>query len=500
MLAAVAQYEASDTNRAAVFRCAVGADSRQLKIDEVNGTRQLQSSTGPLAVADIDGDGDLDLFIGGRAVPGAYPAPASSQIFRQNAGELSVDLTNSALLQDIGLVSGAVWSDLTGDGFPELILACEWGPLRVFRNEKGILRPWDVPVILLPAPGSTNGTLMNLSRLTGWWNGVAVGDFDEDGRLDIVASNWGLNDMYQASLEHPVSLYYINNPRSGVTDLIEAFFVPELGADAPRRSLSALAQAFPSLASAYPTHAAFSTATMNQLLQVLRLPMQKVQSTRLATMLFLNRGTNFIAFPLEAEAQFAPAYSVNVGDLDGDGHEDLFLSQNFFATRPEWPRLDAGRGLCLRGDGHGTLTPMSGSVSGIAAYGEQRGSALGDFDQDGRVDLVLSQNGAPTSLFKNVAAKPGLRVKLRGPAANPWGIGAQVRLHFGLRKGPLREIHAGSGYWSQDSPVVVMGYPTFPEKVEVIWPGGKSRVYRVPAGSLEVEVDPEGRLLSSRSN
>ena len=498
MLTAVARYEALDTNRAAVFRCEAVVGSGQLKIADLNETRQLRSSPGPLAVADIDGDGDLDLFVGGRVVSGSYPMPVMSQIFRQEGGRLSLDVTNSLLLQDIGLVSGAVWSDLTGDGFPELILACEWGALRIFRNEKGILKPWDPPVLLLPALGSTNGTLVNLSRLTGWWNGVAVGDFDEDGKLDIVASNWGLNDMYQATLDHPLSCYYAANPRNGVTGLIEAYFVSELGAEAPRRGGSVLAQAFPSLAAAYPTHASFSTATIDQVVRVLAMPLQRVEASTLATMLFLNRGTNFIAFPLNAEAQFAPAYSINVGDLDGDGHEDLFLSQNFFATRPDWPRLDGGRGLCLRGDGQGMLRPMSGSDSGIAVYGEQRGAALGDFNQDGRVDLVVSQNGAATRLFENVAAKPGLRVKLRGPPANPWGIGAQVRLEFGGRKGPLREIHAGSGYWSQDSPVAVMGYSTFPEKIEVIWPGGKSRVYQVPAGSLEVELDPEGGLTPSK--
>ena len=153
-------------------------------------------------------------------------------------------------------------------------------------------------------------------------------------------------------------------------------------------------------------------------------------------MLFLNRGDHFDAVPLPPEAQLAPAFSVNVADFNGDGHEDVFLSQNFFATQPETPRLDAGRGLLLLGDGTGRLSAAPGEESGIKVYGEQRGAAFCDYDADGRIDLVVTQNGAETKLYHNVGGKPGLRVKLRGPAGNPRGLGAQLRLMFGQRAGP----------------------------------------------------------------
>src|SRR6185436_16845405 len=119
-----------------------------------------------------------------------------------------------------------------------------------------------------------------------------------------------------------------------------------------------------------------------------------------------------------------PAFAVNIADFDGDGNEDIFLSQNFFATPPETPRLDAGRGLLLRGDGAGRFKTVPSLESGIEVYGEQRGAAMADFDADGRIDLVVTQNGAATKLFHNVGAKPGLRVRLAGPQENPSGVGA----------------------------------------------------------------------------
>jgi len=237
------------------------------------------------------------------------------------------------------------------------------------------------------------------------------------------------------------------------------------------------------------TFAAYANATLGDVLGPALARAQRLEAGTLDHEVFFNRGGRFEAVPLPAEAQFAPAFYAGVADFDGDGHEDLFLSQNFFPTEIGTPRYDAGRGLLLRGRGDGTLEPVPGQVSGIMVYGDQRGAAFADYDGDGRTDLVVSQNGAETKLYHNEHARPGLRVRLRGGARNPHGIGAVLRIAYddGSR-GPAREIHGGSGYWSQDGAVQVLGRDAGkrPVALWIRWPGGAATSVPVAAGQREV--------------
>jgi hypothetical protein len=436
------------------------------------------ASAGPLAFADVDADGRLELFAGGRVVPGRFPEPADSLFLRERAGEFEIDGASGAFAR-LGLVSGAVWSDLNGDGFPELVLACEAGPVRVFQYERGRFRE------LTAALG--------LARFPGLWNSVTAGDFDGDGRLDIAAGNWGANTKYQSCLAQPIRFYYGESEGSGTVAIVESYFAAELGKIVPWRDWETLSQSLPFIRERYQSFTQFSTASVAEFMGGRMSGMREITITTLDSMLFLNRGDHFEARPLPFEAQLAPIFGVAAGDLDGDGNEDLVASQNFFGVPPLVSRLDGGRGVWLRGDGGGGFTAVPGSVSGIGIYGEGRGVALCDYDHDGRVDLAVAQNANATKLYRNAGGKPGLRVRLQGPPGNPPGIGAVLRLQRkDGRLGPAREIHGGAGYWSQDACAQVLGGADEAAAVVVKWPGGRETKTAVPPGAGEVCVRVDG--------
>jgi len=437
-------------------------------------------SVGPLALADVDGDGDLDLFVGGRVNPGRYPEPADSLILRNDAGSL----VPGQRLEKVGLVSGAVFSDLDGDGKPELVLACEWGPVRVFRNELGRFKEVTEE--------------LGLEKHRGWWNGVTTGDFDGDGRMDIVASNWGRNTPYESHRERELKLYYGDLAGTGELGMIEAYHATETGKEVPERTLEIMERSMPWVREKFPTHAAYGAAGVDEILGERRKSVAVLSAGWLETTVFMNRGDRLEAVVLPAEAQMAPAFAVCVGDYDGDGREDIFLSQNFFGVRPEDGRYDAGRGLWLQGNGRGGFRSVTGQESGVMVYGEQRGAALCDYDGDGRVDLAVTQNGAETKLYRNAGGQAGLRVSLNGGSGNPQGAGARMRLKFGERWGATREIHAGSGYWSQDSPVQVLGTPDPPTQIQIRWPGGSTTTGSIPPGAREIVVGGSGSVRAVR--
>jgi hypothetical protein len=440
------------------------------------------AAPGPMAMADVNGDGQLDLFVGGGAIPAEYPRAATSRLMLRDGAGWRVDTNSVAGSRPVGIVNGAVFGDLDGDGDPDLVLAVEWGTIQVWMNEGGHLvqrtQQW------------------GLDRYEGWWNGVTTADFDGDGRLDLAASNWGRNTPYQPFASSGIQIFYGDISGRGGFEMWEAITDPLRHTLMPWRDRKTLFRVMPWLQERFSSAEAFAQATLAEIVGEGLERAQKVGATWLDSTIFLNRGDHLEAVRLPWEAQTAPAFGICAADFDADGKDDLFLAQNFFGVESTVARYDGGRGLVLKGDGAGGFSPLPSNLSGIRVDGEQRGAAVSDYDADGRLDLAVGQNNAPARLFRNRAGKPGLRVRLQGNPENPMGFGCAIRPRYGDRLGPLREVRAGSGFRSMDSTVVVLARPG-PEPLtglRVRWPGRPAQDVMIPSAAAEVVVDSGGSV------
>jgi enediyne biosynthesis protein E4 len=267
-------------------------------------------------------------------------------------------------------------------------------------------------------------------------------------------------------------MYYGNMDRNTSMDIIQANYSTQMNEYVPIRRLNFYSGFMP-MYSNLNSYQDYSESSLRDILgaSIEITPYKEINT--LQSMVFLNNeGQKFEAHPLPSEAQLTAGFSAIVGDYDNDGNEDLFLSQNFFDVPPGDVRLDGGRGLWLKGDGNGQFTAIPGQESGVKIYGEQQGAALSDFNADGRVDFVVTQNGNRTLLYENQTEKRGFRVRLNGPQNNRTAIGASIRLVYNNgQKGPRREVQAGAGYWSQNGAVQVLGYQNDaePAAIEVRW-------------------------------
>ena len=313
----------------------------------------MLTSTATVRAGDFNGDGKQDLFVGGRLSPRNYPAPARSYILRNDGGHFT-DVTEEVapdLIHPGGMITDAVWIDFDGDGRQDLVTAGEWMPIQFYHNDGKRLR---------------NVTQsMHLPPLSGWWQSLAVGDFDKDGRPDIIAGNLGLNYSYTTSKDSTFGIYGADLTGNRTTDIVLTQTIN--GKEYPYDGLAPMGQAIYTIAVRYPTYGSFSQVGIDQLLT----PSQKqnaihYQADTFASLYLHNDGGGkFSASPLPNLAQIAPIRGIISEDVDGDGNLDLIVAGNLYDSEPNTPRADAGNGLWLRGNGRGRFTPVPPSESGL---------------------------------------------------------------------------------------------------------------------------------------
>ncbi|MDQ8184339.1 FG-GAP-like repeat-containing protein [Pelagicoccus sp. SDUM812002] len=442
----------------------------------------LAINAGSAVAADIDGDSDLDLFIGARSIPGLYPdTPTSVLLVNENGQFIDQTAQLAPALATAGLVKSALFRDVDGDGHTDLLLALEWDFVRYFRNDG-------------------QGKFTDRTRVAGfetggrgWWNGLTSADFNSDGRLDFATGNLGLNTTYEATPESPALLFYGDFAQNGTQILAEA--IHDQSEIYPLRSRVDIGAKLPSVLRRFPKNDDFAKANMKEVYGEAALQNAKrFEATNFRSGIFLSQADGSYRFePLPPAAQIGPIISLVGNDLDGDGHLDLVATQN---SDIAIPRFHGGVGLFLRGDSTGNFTAVKASESGIALPGNGRAIVSIDPDNDSRPDLFASRHGGTSVLLSNDSSDQAwLTVQVLGSAANLDAIGARLRISYSDGSIQGHEIGLGSGWHSQGSNklYIASANSKMPLSIEATWPDGSSTIHeRLPDSGPWIIAKPLG--------
>jgi hypothetical protein len=391
--------------------------------------------------ADFDGDGDLDLFIGGRVQPERYPEPVSSFIYRNDTKDGKVvftDITSEVApaLNKVGLVCDAIWTDFDNDGWQDLIVVGEWMPVSFLKNNKGILQKQEMS-------GAIRGK-------TGWWNSITGGDFDNDGDMDYVVGNLGLNSFFRASEKEPVSIYAGDLDDDPSYDAIPTLYLPgekDVRKEYPANVRDEVIKQMIIMRRRFPLYKDFAEADIHALLsEPLRQKAMVLKANYFESCYMQNNGNgNFELKPLPPQAQWAPLNGMVAEDVNGDGMLDLLLAGNDYGNEVVNGRYDAMNGLILLGDGKGNFKAAAMAQSGFFLPGDTKG--LVKLMIGGRYCIAATQNRDRLELFtlgrKNKFIRP----------RNDESV-AIVHLKNGATR--KTEIPYGHSFLSQSSRFLVM--------------------------------------------
>lgn len=311
----------------------------------------LRASGAAVAANDVDGDGDLDLFVAGRVVPGLYPDPGRSFLLRNDGGRFTEATAEWAPgLERAGMVSSALWSDADGDGDRDLLLVGEWTALELWRNDGGRLAKVDDT---------------GVQDVTGWWNSLVAGDFDNDGDMDYVAGNFGTNCKYKPTDAGAIEVFADDFDGNGTNDIVMGYY--QNGVLYPIKSRERMVEQCPILLDQIPTWHEYGVSTVYDLFgkEAMENARARANAKTFRSTYFQNEGGRFVARDLPNLLQVSSVYGMRAADLDGDGNLDLVTHGNYYYPEVETNRQDASVGLVLMGAGDGSFRALSSRQSGL---------------------------------------------------------------------------------------------------------------------------------------
>ncbi|MEM9017700.1 MAG: FG-GAP-like repeat-containing protein, partial [Verrucomicrobiota bacterium] len=437
----------------------------------------LMNSGGSVSAADFDRDGDLDLFVGSRSIPGEFPLSPESTLLRNDGGtftEITDDIAPG--LVSPGMVTSALWSDVDGDGWIDLLVTTEWGTIKLFRNREGRFNDETM------AAGLDGDGLPS----KGWWTGIDGRDIDNDGDMDYVVTNLGRNSTYYAKLESPELIFYGDFDNSGKSHIVEARFLEENGRKIcyPRRGFMASSNAMPYIADKMQTYHNFASQPLQGIydIELLQESKQFVANNMDSSLLINDGSGRFTFLSLPHLAQISPSFGVVLRDINLDGLADCYIVQNHFNITLEQGRLDGGLSTLLMGTGNPNepFELVWHHETGLVVPGDAKSLAAVDINLDGWEDFVIGVNNEDPKIFLNRLGEKSpndpIRIRLKGEAGNPDAIGAKVTVEANGLKPQTDEISSGSGYLSQSSSDLIFAIPksnSSPVSVTVRWPDGK---------------------------
>ncbi len=414
----------------------------------------LPTSKATVAAADFDQDGDLDLFVGGRLIPGSYPHAPQSYILRNEKGMFSnVTKTVCPGLKTVGMVTSALWTDFDNDAQVDLLIVGEWLPITFFKNKRGKL------INVTPKTG--------LGQTSGWWNSVAGGDMDNDGDTDYILGNLGLNTPFKASDKEPLTICSGDLDGSGLSHPLVSWYVQ--GNHFPWPSREVLLRQMPRLGKKFFLFKDYAKATMDDIISAdVRHKALVLESSYFASAYLENLGAGtFRLKPLPQQAQFGPVNGIVIKDVDVDGNLDVLLTGNAYTPDVSIGRYDSFGSLYLKGNGNGTFRAVPPSESGFFLHSDAR-SLIQLYTGNGNALLVGASNSAKLNVFSLVKSRKSAFLKVN--ELDAFGI-----LQLGNKKLRKTEFYYTAGYLSQSSRVVEI-----PEKVGayvLVDTKGKGRTY-----------------------